>query len=123
MRPFMTVLATAILVYACTSNARLDAAAPEGTAASADDPFGGKIALVLLADNAGHSYLLDTRVAMLGDRTFITGRPLDPRNGESLKGVSTWLPMDSVQRITLFDDQAALNEQLKQTATNGNGRR
>ena len=85
-------------------------AAPQGAAS----PFAGKIALVLLGGEGRHAYLIESRVEELGGKSFLVGQAIDPISGKPLKGTNSWLSIEHVLRITVFDSQEALAEQMKQ---------
>ena len=77
-------------------------------------PFAGKIALVLLGGEGKHAYLTDSHVEELGGKPFLVGQPIDPVSGKPLKGATSWLSIEHVLRITVFDSQEVLTEQMKQ---------
>ena len=107
---FLVALAASIIF--CGSFARSYAADPAQPPASL---FAGKIALVQLGGGeAGHAYLTDSRMDQLGGKAFIVGCSIDPVSGNPIKGTTSWLSVDHVLRITVFDSHDLLVEQMKQ---------
>lgn len=114
---------TRIAWLALTAGMLAGATLPPSTATAADppaagaaaSPFAGKIVYVVLgANNAqpGLTYLVNARVETIAGRPFLVGTTLDTETGRPIAGVSEWLALDTVQRLSLFDDFQTMRVQM-----------
>ena len=99
----------AVIVLAVTRSRSTDAAPPAPAS-----PFAGKSAFVLLGGEGRHAYLTDSRVEELGGKPVLVGHAIDPVSDKPLKGAVTWMAVEQVLRIDVFDNQEALVERMKQ---------
>ena len=110
MRRSIAIGFTAAIILIAAMYSRPSDAAPPAPAS----PFLGKIAFVLLGGEGRHAYLTDSRVEELGGKTFLIGQAIDPVSGSPLKGATTWIAVEKILRIDVFDNQEALAERMKQ---------
>lgn len=96
-----------VLLLGCAGAAAADPPKPEKSEVAT---FAGH-ALAVHLKRADQSFmcLVDPEVRMLGDRSFLTGSPLD----DPIKASRVWIPLSDVTEIQEFNDAKELGKWYK----------